>query len=198
MKNNISRPKVCISNSVKKNVNSASNHSLYANHHSVVKAEQEEDPYTFTEPEPQVLSLYQPSGSSNKKVVQGRASVGTMVCHDKSNNVGHGKSLVKVLKLPASDSTSKIKKLEADIARSKVIGKRRKIVDQTPQRQNEWLSKREPGKVFISAKRKSTWKKERNAKHELLERIHQEKSSLQQYTRDLYPLGKFNYIFLLF
>lgn len=185
MKNNIVRPKVCVNNLLKKSLSTGSNHSLFSNHS--VKAEQEEDPYTFTEPEPQVLSLYQPSGSSNKKSNSSKSSSANMVCQEKNKLEHSGKNVVKLVK--AHEGTSKMNKLQAEIARSKVIGKRRKVGDQTPQRPNEWSSKREPGKVCISAKRKSTWQQERNSKHELLERIHQVKNSLSQYTRDLYPLG---------
>ncbi|CAH1400746.1 unnamed protein product [Nezara viridula] len=183
MKNNSVRPKVCISASVKKPVSTVNNHSLFSNHS--VKAEQEEDPYTFTEPEPQALSLYQPSGSSNKKPSQLRPSPTTMVCQEK-NKVEHGKTLLKVVKTP--EGTSKMNKLQADIARNKVIGKRRKINEQSSPKVNEWAIKREPGKVCISAKRKSIWQRERNSKHELLERIHQVQNNLNQFTRDLYPL----------
>lgn len=184
MKNNSVRPKVCISASVKKPAPSINNHNLFSNHS--VKVEQEEDPYTFTEPEPQALSLYQPSGSSNKKPGPLRPSPATMVCQEK-NKVEHGKTLLKVVKTP--EGTSKMNKLQADIARNKVIGKRRKIVEQSSPKVNEWNIKREPGKVCISAKRKSIWQRERNSKHELLERIHQVQNNLNQFTRDLYPLG---------
>lgn len=186
MKNNSVRPKVSVNTSIKKPISSGSNHSLYSNH--TVKIEQEEDPYTFTEPEPQVLSLYQPSGSSVKKNVLPRPAATNMVCQDRNKHEPSPKNVVKVIKTP--EGTSKMNKLQADIARSKVIGKRRKIVEQTPQRLNDWSSKKEPGKVCISAKRKSTWQQERNSKHELLERIHQVKNNINVYTRDLYPLGK--------
>lgn len=54
--------------------------------------------------------------------------------------------------------------------------------------------KRDPNNVIIPAKReprKSTWQRERNSKHELLERIHSLQNDMNQYKRDLYPLGEF-------
>jgi hypothetical protein len=204
MKNNTVRPKVCVPVTTKKAASTlGGNHVIYTNAPIKLEGSDQEDPYTFTESEPQAaLGLYQASSSSSSLVASKKHSTSVrlpnMGCAEKPKV----ESPRVVAKHPVAkqvlEGSSKMNKLQADIARNKVIGKRRKV-EQVPSSgvPGEWSSasnaKKESGKICIAAKfvpRKSTWQKECKSRHELLQRIQQAQSEAQQYTRDLYPLGK--------
>ena len=203
MKNNTVRPKVCVPVTTKKSSSSLSgNHVIYTNTPIKLDGSDQEDPYTFTESEPQAtLGHYQANSSSSLSSSSKKPSarLPIMGCAEKPKV----ESPRLVIKQPMTkqfvEGSSKMNKLQADIARNKVIGKRRKV-EQVPSSvtPGEWASasnlKKDSSKICIAAKfvpRKSTWQKECKSRHELLQRIHQAQSEAQQYTRDLYPLGNY-------
>lgn len=237
MKNNLASSKARIRlNSPVKKVKPVNvvNHSINSN--TVLKTDigDKDDPYTFTEAEPQILSLY-PSGNNltlsrkivplmgnkSNSIVPSRSSV-NMVCLENGNSdVGKvGKILAETLKssLDHTDLVSKVNvvkanrvttgvenssrtmnKLQADIARNKVIGKRRKVVSS---REFDGEMKIESNinnsgnsstftKVSIPAKRvHSTWQREKKSRHEALQRIQESRQEAWDFKHDLYPLGQ--------
>lgn len=234
MKNNLtSKARIHLSSPVKKvkPVNVV-NHSINSN--AVLKTDfgDKDDPYTFTEAEPQILSLY-PSGNNltlsrkivplmgnkSNSVVPNRSNV-NMVCLENGNSdVGKvGRILAETLKSSVDhtdlskasvvkanrvitgveNSSRTMNKLQADIARNKVIGKRRKVVSS---REFDGEIKIESNinsvnshsftKVSIPAKRlHSTWQREKKSRHEALQRIQETQREAWDFKHDLYPLGQ--------
>uniref|UniRef100_A0A1B6EEY6 KANL2-like probable zinc-finger domain-containing protein n=1 Tax=Clastoptera arizonana TaxID=38151 RepID=A0A1B6EEY6_9HEMI len=205
---------------------SLSNHVLKSG--SVIKSEALEidDPYTFTEPEPQILSLYQgannltlprkvvslPSNKSNKSslnmvcIERGGGDTGILKTQNEQNNLPGSKStdiparqiLAKSNKLTvSSDGSSKtMNRLQADIARSKVIVKRHKNISSRSDIKTECKGSDSYSPSFTKVslpanrmQRQSTWQKERKLRHEALQRIEKAQHECWEIKRDLYPLG---------
>lgn len=242
MKNNLvsskNRVRLTTGSTVKKTKpnNNLSNHII--NSGTVIKSEllDIDDPYTFTEPEPQVLSLYQGANNltlsrkivpllSNRsnQVIPNKSSI-NMVCLERGDgDTGKIKTFSerthpprgKLVDLPvrpfltkpnkiivSPDGSSKtMNRLQADIARSKVIVKRHKTVSsrsgwkeseiKTESKNSESYSP-SFAKVSIPAnrmQRQSTWQRERKLRHEALQRIQQAQQDNWEVKRDLYPLG---------
>ncbi|BET01817.1 INO80 complex subunit D [Nesidiocoris tenuis] len=221
MKNNPSRPKFCLTGPIKKlTAPVGTNTVFYPSNHTIKSEDQssQEDPYTFTEPEPQPPSVYHHQQTSTtasvpaKKPVQSSSKLFNMVCTDRTRTDGArvpvkaikpeapktpkapAESAAKKSSSTASGSGAKRKKVEhssVGTTTMPIIGLspgHKKVFD-TPHHQ---VLKRDPNNVIIPAKRvqrKSTWQRERNSKHELLERIYCHQNDLNQYKRDLYPLG---------
>lgn len=236
MKNNLasSKARIRLSSPIKKvkPVNVANN-SINSN--AVLKTDfgDKDDPYTFTEAEPQILSLY-PSGNNltlsrkivplmgnkSNSVVPNRNNV-NMVCLENGNtdagkvsrilaetlksSVDHTDLVSKVsvvktnrITTGVENSSRTMNKLQADIARNKVIGKRRKIISS---REFDGEMKNESNinssvispsftKVSIPAKRlHSTWQREKKSRHEALQRIQETQQEAWDFKHDLYPLG---------
>ncbi|KAG8296305.1 INO80 complex subunit D [Homalodisca vitripennis] len=220
-----------------KPVQSVSNHIIKPG--TVIKSEyiDSDDPYTFTETEPQVLSLY-PGGNNltlsrklvplvsnrSNQLVVNKSGV-NMVCMDRNSDMGKVKTLAErlttqggqTIELPSrpfikvnkvvqnlEGSSKTMNRLQADIARNKIMGKRKKMVvnNQSGSVWGERDVKTEPNghanspvfaNVSIPAKRthrQTTWQRERKSRHEALQRIQQTQQRAWDLTHDLYPLGK--------
>uniref|UniRef100_A0A1B6HCL5 KANL2-like probable zinc-finger domain-containing protein n=1 Tax=Homalodisca liturata TaxID=320908 RepID=A0A1B6HCL5_9HEMI len=219
-----------------KPVQSVSNHIIKPG--TVIKSEyiDSDDPYTFTETEPQVLSLY-PGGNNltlsrklvplvsnrSNQLVVNKSGV-NMVCMDRNSDMGKVKTLAErlttqggqTIELPSrpfikvnkvvqnlEGSSKTMNRLQADIARNKIMGKRKKMVvnNQSGSVWGERDVKTEPNghanspvfaNVSIPAKRthrQTTWQRERKSRHEALQRIQQTQQRAWDLTHDLYPLG---------
>lgn len=218
-----------------KTVPPVTNHTLKTG--AVIKSEyiDSDDPYTFTETEPQVVSLY-PGGNNltlsrklvplipnrSNQLVVNKSGV-NMVCVERNADVN--KSLTtsagQTLELPSrpfvkvnkavqnlEGSSKTMNRLQADIARNKLMGKRKKmVVNSQSGTSNSWEEreiKSEGGgnghssspvfaKVSVPAKRMhrlSTWQREKKSRHEALQRIQQNQERVWDLNRDLYPLGE--------
>lgn len=227
-----------------KTVQPVSNHTIKAG--AVIKSEyiDSDDPYTFTEAEPQVVSLY-PGGNNltlsrklvplipnrSNQLVVNKSGV-NMVCVERNSDVGKvNKTLTdrlnatagETLELPSrpfikvnskvvqnlEGSSKTMNRLQADIARNKLIGKRKKmVVNSQTSTSNLWEEreiKTEGGgngessspvfaKVSVPAKRMhrlTTWQREKKSRHEALQRIQQNQERVWDHKRDLYPLGEY-------
>lgn len=113
-------------------------------------------------------------------------------------------------------SSKTMNRLQADIARNKVIGKRKKLVVNNlsggiweereiktePSSGNEYSNSPVFAQVTVPAKRRNrqtTWQRERKLRHEALQRIQQNQQQFLDLKQDLYPLGIFNeLLFFLF
>uniref|UniRef100_A0A146L6T7 INO80 complex subunit D-B n=2 Tax=Lygus hesperus TaxID=30085 RepID=A0A146L6T7_LYGHE len=196
MKNNPSRPKFCLTSPARKLTAPVGNNQVFFANHTI-KAEESEDPYTFAEPEPQAPSVYQHqqhqpvTAPATKKASTSTNKTFNMVCIDKSR-LEPGRVLVKTVK---TEPAPKAPKAVVETAKKGSGGSKRKRVESTSHKKSNDhppSAKRDPNNIVIPAKReprKSTWQRERNAKHELLERIHSLQNDMNQYKRDLYPLG---------
>lgn len=227
-----------------KTVQPVSNHTIKTG--AVIKSEyiDSDDPYTFTEAEPQVVSLY-PGGNNltlsrklvplipnrSNQLVVNKSGV-NMVCVERNSDVTKvNKTLTdrlnttvgETLELPSrpfikvnnkvvqnlEGSSKTMNRLQADIARNKLMGKRKKmVVNSQTSTSNLWEEreiKTEGGgngessspvfaKVSVPAKRMhrlTTWQREKKSRHEALQRIQQNQERVWDYKRDLYPLGEY-------
>lgn len=177
-----------------------------------------DDPYTFTETaEPFTLGPGSTNLTVSRKLVpllNNKSKGGVnMVCVDRDpdklssvelSSKSFGTKPVKnVQNLEGSSKT--MNKLQADIARNKVIGKRKKMVVNSNVSTNSWDEsqvKTEPSSsqeddrtithVTIPPKRRhqQTWQREKKYRHEALQRLQLHKQRLLNLKQDLYPLGK--------
>lgn len=230
-----------------KTVQPVSNHTIKTG--AVIKSEyiDSDDPYTFTEAEPQVVSLY-PGGNNltlsrklvplipnrSNQLVVNKSGV-NMVCVERNPDVNKVNKMLtdrlnttasETLELPSrpfikvskvvqnlEGSSKTMNRLQADIARNKLMGKRKKmVVNSQTSTSNLWEEreiKTEGGgngescspvfaKVSVPAKRihrLSTWQREKKSRHEALQRIQQNQERVWDFNRDLYPLGKLSKTF---
>ncbi|XP_073997645.1 uncharacterized protein isoform X2 [Rhodnius prolixus] len=270
MKNNAVRTKVVLPVTVSTTISSApvkksltSTQSITANHqqqsivfvhnqlqssgqgsrHEVVRVKDEhDDPYTFTEAEPQSVGIYQASGSGGTpktKTIsvssaatsgQHHRSTNTVVTGDRNRamernsgvkakssqqqNVSSlapgtgieqprtGKVVQTVAQETANRSPRTVPKRKVPSVSLKSTTGGPSSYNSQGQYQEQGSIKshyhhyhrrsQQPDRVCLPAKRqprKSVWQRERNAKHELLERIQGVRTKLAAYSRDLYPLG---------
>lgn len=244
MKNNFvsskARIKIQTSPVVKKfkPIQSVTNHAVKPG--ALIKSEyiDSDDPYTFTETEPQIVTLHPNSNNltlsrklvplisnrSNQLFVNKNGI--NMVCVDRESELNKTNKTLADLKavqsaeLPSKPFVSKVtknihslegssktmNKLQADIARNKLIGKRKKMVVNNKV-VSEWedkVIKTEPNsnqhssptvfaKVSVPAKRllrQTTWQRERKSRHEALLRMQQTQQQVWDLNHDLYPLGE--------
>lgn len=230
-----------------KAVQPVSNHIIKSG--TVIKSEyiDSDDPYTFTETEPQVVSLYPSSNnltlsrklvplvSNRSNQVVANKTVTNMVCLERNSDlIKSNKSLVDRLNSTVSHtvelssrpfitkvnkvvhnvegSSKTMNKLQADIARNKIMGKRSKKMvvnsDSGGASANaNWEGKEikvEPrdngvshapvfAKVSLPAKRmprQTTWQREKKSRHEALQRIQENQEKIWNLNRDIYPLGE--------
>lgn len=207
--------------------NSHGNHFIRASHSVKPTQVDQDDPYTFTEVEPQLTTYYptSSSGITSKKPVNRSSSDSGNVRRSSTESGGSRrpssestalarrvgidaasrrpvetpqKSLPKPR--PVESNSSKMNKLQAEFARNKVIGKRRKV-DQPPTPKWEPTQKRVSNRVLIANRkvpRKTTWQREKKARHELLERIEEVKNEWESINQDIFPLGEFFICFLVY
>lgn len=222
---------------------SNSNHIIKSG--TLIKSEyiDSDDPYTFTETEPQVVSLYPSSNnltlsrklvplvSNRSNQIATNKSVTNMVCLERNSELNKpNKSLVdrlnstvthtvepqsrpfvtKVNKVVhnVEGSSKTMNKLQADIARNKIMGKRsKKMVVSGLSANVGWEEKEikvEPSdngvshapvfaKVSVPAKRmprQTTWQREKKSRHEALQRMQENQEKIWNLNRDIYPLGE--------
>lgn len=103
-------------------------------------------------------------------------------------------------------SSKTMNRLQADIARNKVIGKRKKMVVNNlsgngwedreiktePSSSHEYSNSPVFAQVTVPAKRRNrqtTWQRERKLRHEALQRLQQNQQDFMDLKQDLYPLG---------